>query len=587
MGTLNVTANDSNLFYGGGFFTSTAAGSPSRPATRCFGFFGELAFRSNAASATMQFYLATSQVLKVYRDGDFTTPITTLTPSPAGNWGTYTPFSGQDEAQHDWVIKQDVGNSSGWYIDASTSGTFALTLTGTGTPTISLPTGVGPTYLLANSAVQQYVLQDAWDTPGPVSGYTLIETPNVMAAMHFNAQCSEIKIWTYCGSSHSLMLEVDGVEKPVVTLDGSGKWKWVSLAAGLDSGAIHEYSIWVTNTGTGGASKQFPYALMTVGGTISTTPPTFDTSMWFAGNSIMVGTNGTGDGRNGMPYKLYRIWRDDFNTNVRIKCYAVSGATLKQFGNGATDPHGAYSVQAQIAHIASFNDPFGMILAGTNDQGQAAGAETPADLQAAYISTLNTALNGTTTTIFVDAILPKGSPPGDPTVQASWNPAIVAAIAGCSVPGRCTYVDMSSLLTLPTDYQDNTLHPNPAAMTRMANYLYPIINLAPVVTPSVPGAIVGSFGNVSIPLVLTAVRGATGYRIQRNGVQIADIPSLNYTDSIPVGQPVTYTYTAYNAAGVSPPSAPLSLTSNSVQTALQAGILRSSSYDSQGNLIFS
>jgi fibronectin type 3 domain-containing protein len=98
---------------------------------------------------------------------------------------------------------------------------------------------------------------------------------------------------------------------------------------------------------------------------------------------------------------------------------------------------------------------------------------------------------------------------------------------------------------------------------------------APLVTlPTAPAGLtaVGASGQIS--LTWTAVNGATGYRVYRDGVQIASTASPSFTDTgLDNGTPYGYSVLATNLAGWSPKSAEVIATPNAVAPSAPVGLV--------------
>jgi len=79
--------------------------------------------------------------------------------------------------------------------------------------------------------------------------------------------------------------------------------------------------------------------------------------------------------------------------------------------------------------------------------------------------------------------------------------------------------------------------------------------------PAAPTNLVATGGNTQVSLTWTAVTGATGYQVWRNGTQIATPTTASYTDTgLTNGTAYTYTVRTVSASGVSVDSAPATAT---------------------------
>lgn len=84
----------------------------------------------------------------------------------------------------------------------------------------------------------------------------------------------------------------------------------------------------------------------------------------------------------------------------------------------------------------------------------------------------------------------------------------------------------------------------------------------PVSVPPAPtGLTVTGKSSSTVTLAWTAVSGATGYKVLRNGTQVGTTTSISYTDTgLSASTSYTYTVEAYNSAGTSAASSSVSAT---------------------------
>ena len=76
----------------------------------------------------------------------------------------------------------------------------------------------------------------------------------------------------------------------------------------------------------------------------------------------------------------------------------------------------------------------------------------------------------------------------------------------------------------------------------------------PVLKPDAPSDLTSSVDDGTVTLSWSAVSGATGYKISRDGVLISTQTGLTYTETVTKGQTYTYSIVAYNDNGDSDPA---------------------------------
>lgn len=383
------------------------------------------------------FFLSAADSFEISIDGGAYAALT-LT---AGAWGYQVVATGLTDALHTFILRTPAGQDP--YIDTDTS----FRVTGAA-PAMSTPVSFGIQKVLADGAVSPYVAAEAGLVSTSEAGYpNMLVTAWTDSSITFRAKCATLSLWMFCYSpATKITLSQDGVDIATITPGITFKFELVTVSTTLDSTTEHTYSISVDYPGWS------VYALMTTGGTglNQTTPISARNMFAFYGDSITMGDPGTGNDSS-----LAYAHRIGALQSVAVANRGIQGTTVKNFGGN--------SGEVRYADITGL--PLGTlirtaILYGVNDMQQIGGAETTGQFTASYTNMLNGIIAGTSGAVPIDclSILPIISV--TPNTLAAWNACIVAAIAACSRPSRCTYRDVTASICVNVGASSNYTDPN-------------------------------------------------------------------------------------------------------------------------------
>ena len=217
----------------------------------------------------------------------------------------------------------------------------------------------------------------------------------------------------------------------------------------------------------------------------------------------------------------------------------------------------------QVPFLAgSYTNKLGTLLGGINDVKQGA---TATDVQSA-IQAYHTAKRNAGSKQIASTMLDTTS------LNANTRPIWTAINAWLRANWQTFadgFVDLATTagLTDPTDatiFPDG-IHLSDVGYQRIANAFLPTIQqIAPTTDPypAAPASLTAAAPQASAVLTWPAAANSTGYRVRRDGVTapIYAGPLLTFTDTFALGTSHTYTVTAYNTAGESALTSPVTAT---------------------------
>lgn len=426
----------------------------------------EVRFTATGTDCSMP-YLATADLsVSVQVDGgSVTTPTLVHNTTWQTGGSALSLFSGLSDTAHTVVVKLLAAGQTQFY----TQQTGFVTVTGA-SPALALPTGYSNAQTrLSASGVTNYVQLEGgqWTTSNQQSyttnWYTAAWTDG---GIRFKATITDLSVWAY-GDGMRFRLYVDGVlSGSTTTVASDSTWNWRTVGSGLDGANEHEYIIQFVKTGSGGAV--YAYSLMTLGGTGINTATLAARDKWaFYGDSITACSNASlspQESWQGYAYKLSVIH------NVQCANRGVGSSTVHQFASGiAPFTTQAGEATTRVTDITNASPPpkAVVILYGTNDLAQIAGAETTTQFQTSYTQMLTRLIAGLpgATVLYCLGILNRTGftqsdiDPWNAAIQASITAASGTAGSDAVANGHLRYISMNGVLTPASDEGDG-LHPN-------------------------------------------------------------------------------------------------------------------------------
>ncbi len=380
-------------------------------------------------------------------------------------WTTLTVTLGADGV-HSLSIKQPFAGTE-FFLDTGAGAVSGPTFTVRGSaPSIAAPvSGFGPQYQLSNiHQVTPFIQAEGGLGPVNLGGYPSVYAGsggfNDQGVYFSTAAAGPIKAWMY-GAGNLVTVYRDGVKLGSGNTPASGTYQWVTLCAG--DGAEHRYGI----------VNSYPlppgfliWSVMTVGGSLTHVQQIPRPRLMTYGDSIVQGLRGTGNDAS-------QAFSQRLGASLGWAVYnrGVSGSTVHQFGAGEA-PFTTQAGEARTSDITAnaAGAEGAVILYGTNDMGQVAGAESIAQFQTSYQAMLSAIVAGMSPEcqIVCIGILPRAG--FSPSHIGAWNAGIQAAIAAVGA-ANVQYLDPSDWGLMQnngpnanyTDPNHNTadgLHPN-------------------------------------------------------------------------------------------------------------------------------
>ena len=362
-------------------------------------------------------------------------------------------------------------------------------------PAVAQRTDMAAQTTLAGAAFAAVGRCEGGIASGSNAGYTArYATSYNDGGIRFRASAAAIHLWAYSGNCKwRLYRRVAGVWVSLsLTSDGNtGKWGWLSLATGLDTGES-EFLI----RGVNGAQGYQANALMLVGGAgLSATPVSaYPSAICFYGDSIPK-DDATGDSTDGFVSKVcFRLDRLPINRGW-------GGSTVKQFAGGAPNAPATTTLAGEARTAVPIADAAAQLvmLYGSNDMAQQGGAETAADYQISETNTLGQLKVGLPSAKkYILGLLPRVG-----FTLASWNAAVQAAVTATADPNS-RYVDTTGWITT-ADTSDG-IHPTAVGYDKIVNRLLPLLADA---WGMITGPTTGTPGVATSPYTVTLASGAT------------------------------------------------------------------------------
>lgn len=412
--------------------------------------------------ANVWIYYQSGLIMRMILDGTVSeVDLTALTPNA---WNSITLASGLSEAKHTLYVEFayfDIGTGS--------AGT-GLEITGA-SPALSLRTGWSTNVYHTVSHESKFQTDgSATLNPGSLllSGYLTLNGLN-QSQMRFNVSAGVTDIWVLAFADsvalpfNYLHAAIDGVDQAIAvsTIVRATRpyFEWIHVLTGLSGAAPAEILL---------ASQRLAVAaVMTVGGTVSSTAPTAKPIWCFFGDSITEALY-AGEGNdpcNGFPYAV------GLSLGVCPYSLGVSGRTVTIEAGGPTPGEGSTAIASVVATAAEAI----VCLLGTNDFGAyVAGTLTSAELRTAYGAMLAGWASGLgTIPIHCFQPTPTGNSDSHPTERAAMYVDIQTAVAASG--GAQAHAYSTDGWIVVADDTIDSIHPDTGGFVKIANEMLALL----------------------------------------------------------------------------------------------------------------